>query len=127
MMARLTMHAGMANRVEFRCAGADANAYVAIAGLLAAGVDGVASQLELEPMSIGDKYADPGTAPALPTSLSAAIEAFDGSPLCGLLGEAFSANYLTMARNEQALGFEAVAASPDEVSPWEFERYREHS
>ena len=127
VMARLTMHAGNANRVEFRCAGADANAYTAIAGILAAGTDGVTSRLALEPISVGDMYADPGTAPSLPTSLSQAIEAFDGSALCELLGEEFCANYLTMARNEEALSREAMAASPDEVSAWEFERYREHS
>ena len=127
VMARLTMHAGTANRVEFRCAGADANAYLAIAGVLAAGVDGITSQRELEPISVGDKYANPGVAVPLPTSMSEAIKAFEGSSIAAMLGSEFSANYLTMARYEESIADPHLAASPDEVSPWEFARYREHT
>lgn len=127
VMARLTMHSGNANRVEFRCAGADANPYLAIAGVLAAGVDGITAKRELEPIAVGDKYADPGSSPALPASMAEAIEAYEGSAISALLGPAFSANFLAMARNEQAIAAGPLAASPDEVSSWEFARYREHT
>jgi glutamine synthetase len=127
VMARLTMHAGNANRVEFRCAGADANAYVAIAGVLAAGADGIRNGLPLEAMATGDKYADPGDSPALPSTIDDSIAAFESSALASLLGSSFAENYLTMARNEQTLAAQAMAASPEEVSAWELNRYLEHS
>ena len=49
-----------ANRVEFRAAGADANPYLLIAGILAAGADGVERELELPDMGVGDMYGNPG-------------------------------------------------------------------
>jgi glutamine synthetase len=127
VMARLTMHAGSANRVEFRCAGADANPYLAIAAVLSAGTDGIRRDLPLEPISTGDKYADPGTSPMLPTSIAEAIAAFDGSELAAALGESFSSNFLTMCANEADLGAAALTQSPDVVSDWELNRYLEHT
>lgn len=127
VMARLTMHAGSANRVEFRCAGADANAYLAVAGVLAAGADGVKFNRVLEPMSVGDTYTNPGSSPALPASMAEGIAAFEGSELAGRLGAEFSENFLTMARNELALAAEPMSASPHEVSSWELNRYLEHT
>ncbi len=127
VMARLTMHAGAANRVEFRCAGADANPYIAIAGVLAAGADGIKSARILEPISVGDLYSNPGDAPALPASIADGVAAFEGSELAGLLGAEFSANFVTLARNEQALATEPMAAHPDRVSAWELNRYLEHT
>jgi glutamine synthetase len=129
VMARLTLHAGSANRVEFRCAGADANPYLAIAAVLAAGRDGLEKQRTLEPISKGDLYANPGSSPALPTSIEEAIAAFSGSEIAGLLGDAFATNFLTMCNNEQALAKRpmSVASAGDEVTEWEFIRYREHT
>jgi glutamine synthetase len=126
VMARLTMHAGVANRVEYRCAGADANPYLSIAAVLAAGFDGLQAQRALESMAVGDKYTDPGDSPALPTSISDAIAAFEGSELAGKLGAAFAENFLTMSRNEQQLAASPMAESVDEVSTWELNRYLEH-
>ena len=65
VLARLTMHAGNANRVEFRSAGADANPYLAIAAIVAAGVDGLESKRTLPPQAVGDMYESPGDSPAL--------------------------------------------------------------
>jgi glutamine synthetase len=127
VMARLTMHAGAANRVEFRCAGADANPYLSIAAVLTAGTDGVRRDLPLEPIATGDKYADPGSSAPLPTSIAEAIAAFEGSELAAAMGESFASNFLTMCRNEAALGSAEVAGSPDVVTDWELNRYLEHT
>jgi glutamine synthetase len=127
VMARLTLHAGTANRVEFRCPGADANPYLAIAAVLAAGHDGLSQRRHLEPISRGDKYENPGTAPALPASMTEALDAFNNSEMAVMLGREFSDNFLTMCRNELALSQEPLAGAADEVTKWELNRYLEHT
>ena len=79
-----------ANRVEFRSAGADANPYLIIGAVLAAGVDGVEKQTEPPIMCEGDMYSNPGDCPALPTDLAGAVAAFRGSDLAEQLGEMFA-------------------------------------
>ena len=126
VMCRCICEAGSnANRVEFRSPGADANPHAMIAGLLAAGLDGIERELALLSMSEGDMYADPGDAEPLPSDLPGAIAAFRGSPLAGLLGEEFSTTFLLLAEHELALAVEN-SPHPDEVNDWERERYAEH-
>jgi len=126
VMARCIAEAGSAaNRVEFRSAGADANAYLMIAGVLSAGVDGTTNDLDPGPMGEGDMYASPGDSPALANTLSGAIEAYVGSDLAGELGEMFSASYLSMATAEAAHGADNAVA--DDVNDWERDRYLEFS
>jgi glutamine synthetase len=127
VMARLTTNAGKANRVEFRAPGADANAYLAIAALLAAGCDGLTRSLALPPKGEGDMYSNPGDCESLPTDLATAIDAYDGSPLATALGEKFSENFVVLARNELLVAAEVVAGDPDEVTDWERSRYLEHT
>jgi glutamine synthetase len=126
VLARCIVEEGsQANRVEFRAAGADANPYLLIAGLLAAGADGLERDLELPPMSVGDLYTDPGEAVALATTLPDAIDRFAGSPLAARLGEVFASSYASIARAEVAL---AGVHSPDvgAVNDWERARYLAH-
>ena len=117
--------ASRANRVEFRAAGADANPYLIIASILAAGADGVERKLELLPMSSGDMYGDPGDCTPLPNSLGEAILAFESGALAAQLGEKFSTSYVCLARHELALGSEH-SPDPDDVNQWERLRYAEH-
>ena len=115
-----------ANRVEFRSAGADANPYLAIAAVLAAGLDGIERNLDPGPKGEGDKYGDPGDAAPLPTTLASAITAFAGSSLADRLGQKFSTTYLSLARHELGLYADAVGDEGDEVSEFERDRYLEH-
>jgi len=127
VLARCIVEAGSAaNRVEFRAAGADANPYVLIAGILAAGCDGIERSLGLPPMSEGDMYDDPGDCTALATSLTGAIAAFEGSALASMLGDGFSRSYVTLARVEEAYAAENNP-DPDDVNDWERARYLEFS
>jgi glutamine synthetase len=114
-----------ANRVEFRTAGADANPYLLIAGILAAGADGVERSLQLPTMSEGDLYADPGDAAPLPAELGAAISSYEGSDLASQLGAEFSAVYVCLANHEVELAAEHGGGS-DEVNDWERARFAEH-
>lgn len=124
VLCRCTVGAGGANRVEFRSAGADANPYLMVAAILAAGVDGVTRSLTPGGRSDGDKYDDPGEAAELPASIGASMAAFEDSGLAALLGEEFPSNYLLMARAE-ADKFSEAGNDPsgDEVEEWERERY----
>lgn len=124
VLARCIVDAGSsANRVEFRAGGADANPYLAIAGLLAAGASGIADQLDPGEMSVGDMYTNPGDCSALAKTLPAMIDAYAGSPLAAELGDMFSRSYVSMAQAEVALAEGNAAA--DDVNDWERARYLE--
>ena len=127
VLARCIVEAGSAaNRVEFRSAGADANPYLLIAGLLAAGCDGIERSLELPPMAVGDMYGEPGDCAPLATDLSGNIDAFEGSAMASMLGDGFSRSYVSLAREEERLAAENNP-DPDEVNDWERARYLEFS
>ena len=115
-----------ANRVEFRSAGADANPYLILGGVLAAGADGLERSLDPGSMSEGDMYTEPGDCTPLPTSLADAITAYDGSPLAAMLGDVFSRSYVSIAQAEVALAAENNPDA-DDVNDWERERFMEHS
>ncbi len=123
VLCRCTTGQGQANRVEFRSAGADANPYLIIAAVLAAGADGLERQLDPGPMGTGDLYSEPGDHRPLPATFADAIAAFEGSEFTSVLGEAFCTNFLALARNELALYEANAAGDPDDVTAWEFTRY----
>ena len=127
VLARCIANAGSAgNRVEFRSAGSDANPYLLIAGLLAAGSDGVERSLDPGMLCEGDMYTNPGDHAPLPADLRGAIDAYAASPLAGRMGEVFSRSYTSIAEAEVALAAEH-APDPDDVNDWERDRFIEHS
>lgn len=127
VLARCLTHEGNANRVEFRLGGSDANPYLLLAALISAGCDGVEQGMELPAESTGDAYSDPGESPALPTSTREAIDAFAGSALASVFPHQLASMIVAHAEAELALVGEAVAASPEAVTPLEIERYLVHS
>jgi glutamine synthetase len=127
VLCRCTVGQGPANRVEFRYAGADANPYVIIAALLAAGADGLERNLDPGPPATGDQYADPGDHRALPATFADGLKAFEGSALAAMLGAEFAENLVTMTRNELELYEANASGDGDDVTSWEFARYVEFS
>jgi glutamine synthetase len=109
---------GSSLRVECRIAGADANAYLALAGLLAAGLDGLEKAIEPgEPIS-GDLYAVEGL-PRVPSSLPEAARIFAESPhVAAALGSGVQSHYAHFLATEQR----KFAAA---VTDWERMRYFE--
>lgn len=127
VLARCVIEPGSsANRVEYRAAGSDANPYLMIAAVLAAGADGLERGLVPPVMCEGDMYSNPGDHPALPTDLAGAIAAFKGSALANQLGDMFSTSYISIADAEVAHAAEN-SPDPDDVNDWERERFIEHS
>jgi glutamine synthetase len=114
---RLVGH-GPSLRVECRVPGGDVNPYLALAGLVAAGLSGVSESLGLPPPVTGNAYAASGL-PRVPASLDEALALWIASPLAA---KAFGADvvdhYATMARVE-------LDAYRRAVTDWELRRYFE--
>jgi glutamine synthetase len=109
---------GASLRVECRIPGADANPYLAYAGLIAAGLDGIERRLDPGPAFQGDVYRA-ADLPRVPRTLPDAIRAFEQSRFArAVFGDAVVDHLLHFAHTEQA-GFENV------VTDFERRRYFE--
>ncbi|HEY9567186.1 MAG TPA: glutamine synthetase family protein [Thalassobaculum sp.] len=92
---------GKGVRIECRIGGADLNPHLAMAAMLAAGLDGIEKGLELGPAFVGDAYGGQGV-PEVPATLREAIEALDRSEtMRAALGDEVVEHYLHAARWEQ--------------------------
>jgi glutamine synthetase len=92
---RVVGHGGSL-RVENRVGGADLNPYLAIAGMIAAGLRGIDDGLELEPAFEGNAYES--DKPHVPKTLLEARDLFAGSALAKeAFGEEVVAHYVNMA------------------------------
>ncbi len=89
-------------RVECRVGGADLNPYLAYAALLAAGLDGIENERDLEPAFVGDAYHGTDIR-EIPTTLRDAAAALDGSDMLrAAMGDEVVDHYVHAARWEQA-------------------------
>jgi glutamine synthetase len=114
---RLVGH-GPSLRIECRVPGGDVNPYLALAGLVAAALNGVDRSLELPPPVTGNAYAIPDL-PRVPASLNEALELWTASPLAAeAFGQEVVDHYANMARVE-------IAAYAAAVTDWELRRYFE--
>ncbi len=127
VLARCLIGQGGGNRVEYRAADASANPYLLLAGIIAAGLDGIENDHPLIPMADGDLYDEPGDHDLLPASMADAVGAFRGSSLASTLGADFAENFVVLAENELRLATEAGAIDAEQVTDWERERYRQFS
>jgi glutamine synthetase len=102
---------GPSLRVENRVPGADVNPYLALAAMVAAGLHGVESGLELEPAFEGNAYEDDG--PKVPHTLLEARDLFAGSDVArAAFGDEVVAHYVNYADVE-------LAAFNAAVTDWE--------
>ena len=110
---RLVGH-GAGLRLENRVPGGDVNPYLAVAGMVAAGLDGIQRDLPLEEAFEGNAYASDSE--HVPASMRDALELWEGSAwICETFGADVQAHYANMARVE-------LAAYDSTVTDWE--RYR---
>src|ERR1043166_5447687 len=109
---------GNSFRLENRMPGADANPYLAFAGMIAAGLAGVKENLDCGKLYKGNAYVD-DQLPALPRSLRDAADLLDGSRFARqAFGDAVIDFYVHTARCE-------VQGFNDAVTDWERVRYFE--
>jgi glutamine synthetase len=105
-------------RIENRMPGADANPYLAFAAMIAAGLAGVAENLDCGEVYEGNAYVDTKL-PSLPRSLRDAADLLDGSRMARkTFGDAVIEFHVHTARCE-------VQAFDDAVTDWERVRYFE--
>ena len=110
---------GAGLRLENRVPGGDVNPYLAVAGIIAAGLDGVKKKLKLEPAFTGNAYESDSS--RVPASMSEALELWENSAwIKETFGAEVQAHYANMARVE-------IAAYGKAVTDWElfrnFERF----
>ncbi len=105
---------GHSLRLENRVPGGDVNPYLAVAGMIAAGVDGIERRLELGPAFAGNAYAT--ALPRVPSNLGEAAARWSSSKwVAETFGPDVVDHYANMARVE----LDAFASA---VTDWE--RYR---
>ena len=102
---------GHGMRVEHRVPGGDVNQYLAVAGLIAAGIYGIENELELEEMTLGNAYnADK---PHVPATLREAADLFENSAIArAAFGDEVVTHYVHSARVE-------IAAYDRAITDWE--------
>ena len=108
---------GHGKRIECRIPGADVNAYMALAAVIAAGLDGIDRGLELEPPCTGNAY-ESGH-PRVPGTLAEAHVLFAGSELARTaFGDEVVDHYANAARVELA-AFDAAVTDWERVRGFE--------
>ena len=114
---RLLGGTASSQRVEYRLAAADMNAYIAFAASVGAGLYGIEKELPLGPGVVGNGY--DAKAERLPRSLREATEWLSASKeVRSILGDDFVDHYCR-TRDWECRQFEAA------VTKWELERYFE--
>lgn len=105
------------NRFELRLPGADVNPYLALSGMIAAGLHGLDAALELEEPVAGNAYV--ADKPHVPATLRAARDRFAGSAVAReAFGDEVVAHYLNNADVELA-AFEAAVTDWERVRGFE--------
>jgi glutamine synthetase len=105
-------------RIESRVPGADANSYLAFAGVLGGGLYGIRHELPLEPEFTGNGY-EAANIPRIPSGLVEAIELWRNSAIAReVFGDEVHHHILTMASAEWQ-------AFNKTVTDWERRRYFE--
>ena len=107
---RLVGH-GQSLRLENRVPGGDVNPYLAVAGMVAAGLDGIERELPLEDAFVGNAYGSDSE--HVPSSMSEALDLWTGSAwVRETFGDEVQDHYANMARVE-------LAAFGSAVTDWE--------
>jgi glutamine synthetase len=102
---------GHGMRVEHRVPGGDVNQYMAVSGLIAAGIYGIENELELEEMTTGNAYT--ADKPHVPATLREAADLFENSAIArAAFGDDVVDHYVHSARTE-------IAAFDRAITDWE--------
>ncbi|NIA03673.1 MAG: glutamine synthetase, partial [Nitrospirae bacterium] len=109
---------GNSLRVECRIPGADANPYLALSAILAAGLDGIENKIE-PPLEMSGNAYSASEIPPLPSNISQATKLFNESPFVrAAFGDDVVNHYVQFARQEEQ-AFARV------VTDWERARFFE--
>ncbi len=110
---RIPRCSGQAMRVEHRVAGACANPYLVLAGILAGVEHGIANRIDPGPAAEGN--AEELAAPSLPTSWNSALELFEKSPF---VSQAFGTDFqdvFARLKHTERRNFERIVTPLDHL------------
>jgi glutamine synthetase len=116
---RVPKERGRATRAEIRVGDGSCNPYLAIAGILQAGLDGIRHELTPPPATGGDGYRAAG-GDELPRALEQALDALEADELLvDALGPEIVEPFVAVKRYE-------IERHRMHVSEWELEEYLQH-
>ncbi|MBS1677306.1 MAG: glutamine synthetase [Actinobacteria bacterium] len=119
-MLRIPAERGRATRIEVRVGDASANAHLAIAAILIAGLDGIRNRLELNPPAYGDAYRTDSDGEHLPRSLEESLVALgEDAVLADVCGPELIETFVAIKQFE-------VERHRAWVSDWERTEYLMH-
>jgi glutamine synthetase len=123
-MVRIPPERGQGTRLEVRVGDAAANPYLVIAGILAAGLDGIKRNLECPDDAVGMAY-DNEAAPTLPATFTEALDALEGNHfLMDQLSPQLVEAFVVMKRDEiERYKAEVPNHETREVTKWEHDEY----
>jgi glutamine synthetase len=104
-----------ARRIEHRVAGADANAYLILAAILGAALQGMDKKEMPAPATVGNAYA--ADLPKLPTNWGDALDIFEGSSSMDAIFAPILRSIFLKAKHQE------LARFATEVSPFEYRTY----
>lgn len=109
---------GPSTRIESRIPGADANSYLAFAGIIAGGLYGLRERLPLGPAFVGNGYTDPSIA-RIPWNLPDAIELWRRSEVARTCFGEEAHHWILRSAESEWESFNRA------VTDWELQRYFE--
>ncbi len=108
---------GHGMRVEHRVPGGDVNQYLAVAGLIAAGIHGIENKLELEDQTRGNGYE--ADKPHVPTTLHEAADLFENSTAARAIFGDEVVNHLVNAARIEIRAFDGAITDWERVRGFE--------
>ncbi len=108
---------GHGMRVEHRVPGGDVNQYLAVSGLIAAGIYGIENKLELEDITLGNGYQ--ADKPHVPTTLREAADLFDKSDHARRIFGDVIVNHLVNAARIEVRAFDSAITDWERVRGFE--------
>lgn len=123
-MVRVPPERGQGTRLEVRVGDGAANPYLVIAGILAAGLDGLNRALECPEEAVGMAY-DNEAAPVLPETFADALDALEANAhLHEQLSKQLVETFLVLKRDEiERYSAEVSDPSTRDVTHWEHDEY----
>jgi glutamine synthetase len=122
-MIRIPPERGQGTRLEVRVGDAAANPYLVIAGILAAGLDGIKRNLACPDDAVGMAY-DNEAAPTLPLTFTEALDALEANPhLMDQMSPQLVEAFVVLKRDEIERYMAEVPEHTRDVTKWEHDEY----